>query len=158
MYLEVALEEPTDDTVWYRSDNAISQNAQREINLPNNQTTNSNITYLWRWTFNNNPIQYSGTNGIWVRVVSASLIHVDKYLNQLTMSYYTDATSENDYFVASYTTQQTAEGITTYTPHTEQKNFVPPVKILFDYQLRLDWYDYIESKLENLEKALNSNP
>lgn len=157
MYLEVALEEPTDNTVWYRSDNAISQNAQREINLPNNQTTDSNITYLWRWTFNNNPIQYSGTNGIWVRVISASLVHADKHLNQLTMSYYTDATSENDYFVASYTTQQTTEGVTTYTPHTEQKNIVPPVKVLFDYQLRLDWYDYIESKLEDLEKALNSS-
>lgn len=96
MYLEIALEEPTENTKWYRSDYAVSQNAQRRTDLPSSQTTDENITTLWRWTFNNEPIEYTSNNGIWCRVVNASISQKDKSLNQLCISYYPNAIASTE--------------------------------------------------------------
>jgi len=101
------------------------------------------ITYVA--TFDSNNITYEG-NGIWISAVRPSGDRQGK--GTLAVHYYENESGKYSYNVAD-------KIYSTLTSDSGGFNATANIKVIFNYKLRNDWFDYIEERLISLDNISN---
>lgn len=134
--------------IWQGTDTPPDLTTEEETNI-NNGWKKSNEVFAFSYfevpityvaTFDSNNITYEG-NGIWISAVRPSGDKQGK--GTLAVHYYENESGKYSYNVAD-------KIYSTFTSDSGGFNATANIKVIFNYKLRNDWFDYIEERLISL--------